>query len=96
MIRNSLKIEGLFMHYIWSNEDILNKENTKNLNYTNYVYNDYRILTITIQFKLLKGQLISKIQKPNNIYYYYFNGHVGFSCANSALCLQRVHFQHLN
>ena len=52
MIRNSLKIEGLFMHYIWSNEDILNKENTKNLNYTNYVHNDYRILTITIQFKL--------------------------------------------
>ena len=56
------------MHYIWSNEDILNKENTKNLNYTNYVHNDYRILTITIQFKLHKGQLISRIQKLDKRY----------------------------
>ena len=49
------------LSWIWSNEDILNRENTKNLNYTNYVFHNYRILTITIQFRLHTGQLISRI-----------------------------------
>ena len=51
------------------NEDILNKENTKNLNYTNYVCHNYRILATTIQFKLYKGQLISRIQKTGQKIY---------------------------
>ena len=49
----------------WS---ILNRENTKNPNYTNYVCHHYRILTITIQFRLHEGQLISRIQKRDKRY----------------------------
>ena len=45
-----------------------NRENIKNLNYTNYICHDYKILTITIQFRPHEGQLISRIQKTDKRY----------------------------